>query len=174
VNKTDGERVEEFIKRVEVNDAGSMYILGNKYYLGQLGLQQDREKAMELWTRASVLGSSQAHFHLGAYYGEGGDSKKSKFHYEAAAMAGHEVARCNLGTNVAQSGNAGRAVKHWTIAASTGHHYAMDALLICFKQGSISRHEIDLTLTAYNNACVEMRSKARDAFIRMTVDSIGT
>ena len=41
VNKTDGEKVEEFIKRVEVNDADAMYVLGSYYYHGDLGLQQD-------------------------------------------------------------------------------------------------------------------------------------
>ena len=52
---------------------------------------------MELYARAAALGSSQAHFHLGNIYREGGDLKKAKIHYEAAAMAGHEVARVNLG-----------------------------------------------------------------------------
>jgi len=167
VNKTDGEGVEEFIKRVEVNDAGSMYVLGNHYCQGQLGLLRDRERAMELWTRAAVLGSSQAHFHLGVYYREGGDLKKAKFHTEAAAMAGHEVARCNLGMIEVQSGNMGRAVKHWTIAASTGNHAAMKNILVNFKQGhGVSRDALNSTLTAYNNYCAEMRSEARDAAIR--------
>ena len=64
------------------------------------------------------------------------------------------------------SGNVERAVKHWTIAASAGHHKAMNALLIEFEKGSVSRDEIDSTLTDYNNSCAEMRSEARDAFIR--------
>ena len=85
------------MKRVEANDAGAMMVLGNHYHNGQIGLQQDRGKALELWTQAAKLGSSDVHFHLGIINCEGGDSKKSKFHYEAAAMAGHEVARSNLG-----------------------------------------------------------------------------
>ena len=42
----------------------------------------------------------------------------------------------------------------------------MNALLIEFEKGSVSRDEIDSTLTDYNNSCAEMRSEARDAFIR--------
>jgi len=84
IDKTDGESVEELMKRVEVNDAASMMVLGSHYYHGKLGLQQDRARAIELWTRAAELGSSQAHYELGVYYHEGGDSEKSKFHYEAA------------------------------------------------------------------------------------------
>jgi TPR repeat protein len=172
IGKTDGETVEEFIKRVEVNDAGAIYVLGNHYHHGQLGLLRDRERAMELWSQAAVLGFSHAHFHLGVYYREGGDSKKSKFHYEAAAMAGHEVARFNLGTMEVQSGNMGQAVKHWTIAASAGEYCAMDNLLIAFNQGSTSRETIDSTLAAYNTSCTEMRSDARDAAIRLYITRI--
>jgi hypothetical protein len=47
--KTDEEHIKELMKRVEVNDAGAMYVLGNYCYNGIVGLQQDREKAIELW-----------------------------------------------------------------------------------------------------------------------------
>ena len=122
---------------------------------------------MELWTQAGKLGSSQAHYHLGVEYREGGDSKKSKFHYEAAAMAGHEDARFNLGIIEYKSGNVERGFKHWMIAASAGEINAMHNLLGAFNKGVFSRESIDSTLTAYNNSCVEVRSEARDAAIRM-------
>ena len=173
MGKTDAERFEELMKRVEVNDAGAIYVLAQHYYNGEHSLQQDREKALELWTQAAALGSSQAHFQLGNEYRVGGDSKKSKFHYETAAMAGHEAARCNLGTMEAQSGNMGQAVKHWMIAASVGEYCAMQCLIIAFNQGLVSRDTMDSTLTAYNNACAEMRSDARDAAIRLNIASIG-
>jgi TPR repeat protein len=173
VNKTDEERVEEYNKRVEVNDAGSMMVLGSHYYHGDLGLLQDQEKAMVLYARAAELGSSKAHYHLGNEYREGGDSKKAKIHNEAAAMAGNEVSRCNLGTIKYKLGNMEQAVKHWMIAASAGHFTAMHNLLIAFNQGLTSRATIDATLTAYNNSCVEMRSEARDAVIRVFIASTG-
>jgi TPR repeat protein len=71
--KTDKEKVEELKKRVEVNDAGAMYVLGSYYAHGQLGLLQDRNKAMELWKQAAKLGSSKVDFALGAYYHGSGD-----------------------------------------------------------------------------------------------------
>jgi TPR repeat protein len=161
--KTDEEKIEQLMKRVEANDAGANYALGSHYYHGLMGLRQDQEKAKELWIQAAQLGSSQAHFCLGIDYRHGGDLKKAKFHYEAAAMAGHEVARNKLGLMEGASGNIEGGVKHWTIAASAGDDDAMHNLLLAFNHGQVSRDTIDSTLTAYNTSCAEMRSKARDA-----------
>jgi TPR repeat protein len=173
-DKTEEEQVEEIMKRVEANDACAMFVLGNQYIQGSGGLLQDEQKATELWKQAAKLGYSlQAHFQLGVYYHERGDSRKKKFHFEAAAMAGNEVARYNLGCSEQNSGNMEQAVKHLTIAASAGHHEAMNFLIEFFEKGHISRESIDSTLTAYNNSCAKMRSEARDAFIRITLDRIG-
>jgi hypothetical protein len=87
-------------------------------------------------------------------------------------MAGHEVARYNRGLMEFLSGNVERAVKHWTIAASAGNHTSMNNLLGAFKEGNVSRDEINSTLAAYNNSCAEMRSKARDAWIRRYIDQL--
>jgi len=166
-NKTAEERVEEIMKRVEANDAASIFLLAGYYYQGRLGLQQDQTKAMELYVRAADLGCSKAHGSLGKIYHEGGNMKKAKFHVEAAAMAGYEMARYNLGFMESQSGNMERAAKHWIIAASAGDYIAMHELIICFQEGSVSRESIDSTLAAYNSSCAEMRSEARDACIRV-------
>jgi hypothetical protein len=93
--------------------------------------------------------------------------KKARFHYGAAAMAGHEAARYNLGYIEGKSGNMVRAMKHMSIAASAGCYNAMNAIIAALRQGMVSRDEIDSTLTVYNNSCAEMRSEARDKFIRM-------
>jgi TPR repeat protein len=165
-DKTDDERVQERMKRVEANDASSMLVLGSHYYHGKLGLLRDQGKAIELWKQAAALGSSKAHYNLGNVFYEGGDLKKAKFHFGAAAVAGHEEARSKLGAMEAKSGNVERAIKHWNIAASAGHFHSMDHLRTGFEQGVISRDAIDSTLTAYNSSCKEMRSEARDAFIQ--------
>jgi TPR repeat protein len=164
--KTEEEDNEDLMKRVEANDAFAMFVVGNHYMEGQLGLHQDREKAMELWTQAAELGSSHAHYQLGFIYEEEGDLKKAKFHNEAAALFVHNTGRYNLGCMEFRAGNVERAVKHWTIAASGGEHDAMQNLLIQFKYGALIRHTIDSTLTANNSSCKEMRSEARDTSIR--------
>jgi TPR repeat protein len=169
--KTEEEEVEEIMKRVAANDANSIYELGDYYFNGIKGLQLDEERAVELWTQAAKLGSSEAHFALGVYYKEERYSKKAKLHFEAAAMAGHDVARFNLGNMEHKSGKMERSVKHFKIAASAGNHYAMQNLLLLldFEQGLVSRDAINSALTAYNNSCAEMRSEARDKLIRIYV-----
>jgi TPR repeat protein len=159
--------VEELMMRVEANDPISISVLGNHYHHGLRGFQQDHAKAIELYVRAANLGCSKAHSHLAGVYHEGGNMKKAKFHYEAAAMAGHEVARHYLGCMEANSDNMERAMKHFTIGASAGDHKAMHELITFFKQGHVSRESIDSTLEAYNNSCAEVRSEARDAYIRV-------
>jgi tetratricopeptide (TPR) repeat protein len=171
--KTEEERVQEMMRRVEANDAASIFLLACNYHHGYNGLQQDQTKAKELYTRAADLGCSQAHCNLGNIYHKGGDLKKAKFHCEAAAMIGHNnVARNNLGVIEAESGNIERAVKHWTIAASAGDYQAMFTLLIALKKRDVSSESIDSTLVAYNNSCTEMRSEARDAYIQFEIDRI--
>jgi TPR repeat protein len=68
---TDEDKVAQIRKRVEANDAGAMYVLGTYYDQGLVGLLQDREKAIALWTQAAEHGSSRAHFSLGRIYHEG-------------------------------------------------------------------------------------------------------
>ena len=172
-SKTDEEDNADFMKQVEANDPGAIYVLGSSYYHGNRGVLRDREKAIELWKQAAELGSSRAHFQLGVHFEKGEDWKKAKLHYEVAAMAGHELARYNLGYIDFLSGKKERASKHMKLAASAGVYRAMNNLLVVdFKQDLISRDEIDSILTAYNDSCAEMRSEARDAYILMKQETL--
>jgi TPR repeat protein len=170
--KTYEEQVEEVLKRVEANDAASIYMLANYYLVGRGGLQQDHARAMDLYARAAELGLSVAHFFLANLHYKGGNLKKAKFHYEAAAMAGHEAAQHNLGNLEGKSGNMERAVKLWTIAASAGCFRAMQFMIMSFEKGVVGRESIDSILEAYNNSCAEMRSEARDACIKFEMGTI--
>jgi tetratricopeptide (TPR) repeat protein len=164
--KTVEEHVEEIRRRVAANDPASICLLANSYHNGTNGFPQDHARAIELYAKAAELGCSEAHYQLGHIYRQGGDMKRAKFHYEATAIAGHEAARYNIGGLDYNSGNKERAVKHWAIAASAGDFIAMHELLLCFEEGAVSKESIDSTLEAYNNSCVQMRSEARDAYIR--------
>ena len=163
---TDEEMADQIMKRVDANDPTSTCLLAYSYKHGLNGVQQDYAKAKELYARAADLGHSEASYALGGIYSQGGDMKKAKLHYENAAIAGHEESRCCLGIMEVESGNWERAAKHWTIAASAGHYTSMQTLITFIKKGLVSRESIDSTLAAYNNSCAEVRSEARDAYIR--------
>jgi TPR repeat protein len=160
------------MKRAAVNDAASICALASHYEYGGKGLQQDQVKAMEIYVRAADLGNNKAHFNLANFYRKGGDLKKAKFHYEAAAMLGNELARYNLACSENDSGHLEQSVKHCIIAASAGYHKAMNNLLVDFEQGLVSRESINSTLAAYNNSCAEMRSEARDDYIRFKLETM--
>jgi len=93
-------------------------------------------------------------------------------------MAGHESARYNLGRMEANTGNFERAFKHWTIAASAGCFDSMHELIVFYEKGLVlgysfvSRESLDSILATYNNSCAEMRSEARDAYIRFVKETI--
>jgi hypothetical protein len=120
-SKTEDERNQLMMRRVDANDPDSIVVLACSYFEGRQGLQQNHTNATELYSRAADLGSSKAHFALGDIYHKGGDLKMAKFHFEAAAKAGDVVARNKLGNMEYDSGNMKRAIKHWIIAASAGN-----------------------------------------------------
>jgi TPR repeat protein len=171
-SKSHEEDFEDTLKRVEANDPASICLLARYYLHGREGLQQNEERAMELYKQAAGLGSNDAHYQLGEKYYEGGDLKKAKLHLEAAAMAGHEVARFMLGIMENKSGNRERAIKHWKIAASAGYYLAMHALITFSKKGTGRREAINSTLVAYNDTCSEMRSEARDTYIHTVMERL--
>jgi len=59
------ERNQQYKKRMNMNDANAFLILGCQYQQGGMGLTQDFSKAVELWNRATELGSVNAHYNLG-------------------------------------------------------------------------------------------------------------
>ena len=86
-SKTAEDVLEEMMIRAAANDAASINLLAGYYHQGRAGIQHDRTRAMELFTRSADLGFSKAHNNLGNIYHYGGDMKKAKFHLEASAMA---------------------------------------------------------------------------------------
>lgn len=102
------------------NDPEAMNTVGSYYLRGKRGFPVDLSKAVEMFQRASELGSVEANNNLGNLYynGEGVqmDKKKCIHYYQVAAMMGHEVARYNLGYEEAVVGNHERAMRHYDIS----------------------------------------------------------
>ena len=92
---SERELIRRVEKRVEAGDAHAIYQLGCHYSVGDLGLQQDVEKANKLWLQAAGLGDARAcnKFANSYLHGEGveRDVEKAKYYFERAAMKGDAV-----------------------------------------------------------------------------------
>ena len=150
------------MKRVKANDPVALRCTGNECYS-----EGDYDKAFEYLTKAAELGDTDAHNRLGYLYrkGEGveKDEEKGIHHYEIAAIGGHPLARHNLGCYEHENGNVGRAVKHFIIAANLGYEKSMKVLWGEFKDGNITKEDLDATLRTYHAAIGETKSEQRDA-----------
>ena len=70
-HKSDEEYNERLQKRVELDDAEAIFILGSNYRDGEFGLPQDYAKAFELFVRAGDLGHAAIYNDVGYAYENG-------------------------------------------------------------------------------------------------------
>ena len=154
-------------KRVHANDAVATYNLGCEYLHGREGLQQDYEKAMELFLWAGKLGSAVAYGNVACSYSSGRgverDEDKAKYYHELAAMGGDAISRNNLGCFDAEAGNIDRAVKHWMIAAEAGYDHSLENIRKSFMHGCATKDDFEKALRAHKEAKDEMKSAQREA-----------
>ena len=152
--------------RAVKKDPDAIYNLGIKCYHGELGLQKDMRKAVELWTEAAELGSVDALYSLGsAYYnGEGVEVDKTKGaeFYAKAAMQGHVISRHNLGIFEAKKVNFDRAVRHYLISSKMGDKDSIEAIQRMYMTGNATNEQFTEALEGYVNAVENTKSRDRD------------
>ena len=150
------------MKRIKANDPAAMTHLGRKYYK-----EGNYESALEYWTKAAELGNLNAHYRLALAYRDGKgvekDEKKAVYYWEKAAIDGHPLARYDLACYEGRTGNTKRAVRHLIIAANLGDEYSMKVLWAEFKDGNITKEDLDATLRSHQDALNSMKSAHRDA-----------
>jgi tetratricopeptide (TPR) repeat protein len=136
--KTDKEKEENVMKRIEANDPKAIFQQGGKYCD-----KGDYNSAFEYFTKAAKLGDIDAHFQLAVCYALGrgveNDEKKEVFHLEEAAIGGHPIARHYIGNHEGCNGRIERAIKHWIIAANLGDDDSVEVLREEYAQGRISK-----------------------------------
>ena len=157
-------------KRVGKDDPVAIWQLGNKYQFGQLGLEKDVTRAIELYERAAELGVKEAHFALGVLYHGGKeveeDMDKAFCHYETAAMSGYVLARYNLGLLDYKAGHCDLALQHWMISAKLGCEKSLDKIKSFFIKGLATKADYAAALRGYQSAIEEMSSPDRDEAIK--------
>ena len=160
-NRTDEEDERRRMKRIEANDPVALRREGD--------LQQKKgncASAFGYFTKAAKLRDAQAHYRLAGMYhnGQGVEMEKGKYtyHLEEAAIGGHPHARYHLGKYEWEHGSHERAVKHWIIAATQGDDDATKALMISFRQGYVSKEQLDATLRVHKAAVDATKSPHRE------------
>jgi TPR repeat protein len=151
-----------YMKRAEMNDPAALCRMGVRRR--EVG---DYKSAFEYHKKAAELGYFEAHYLLSLLYRDGQgvekDEKKQVHHLEVAAIGGHSFARLNLGCIEGINGRRERAVKHFIIAAKLGYDLALDALKMCYREGSVSKENYAAALRAQQAAMDAMKSPQREA-----------
>ena len=162
----DADKLAMIQARAKRKDPEAIYHLGGKYFRGDLGLQKDVRKAVELWTEAAELGSIEALFNLGSAHCQGDgvqeDTAKGIQFWEKAAMQGHAEARHHLGCHEGRQGNYDRAVRHLLISAKMGLDLSVERIKETFKEQLATKEQYAQALKGYQDAVEEMKSSDRD------------
>jgi TPR repeat protein len=150
------------MKRVKANDPAAMREMGAMKHYDE----GDYKGAFNYLTKAAELEDIRAHYLLGYMYrrGEGvkKDEEKAVYHSEKAAIGGDPYARYDLACYEERKGNKERAVKHSIIAANLGLEISMKELWKDYKDGYITKEELEATLRTHKAVIDEMKSKERD------------
>ena len=148
--------------RVIKKDPEAIYQLGQQYHHGQLGLQKDMRKAVELWEEAAELGSIDALYSLGTFQRERFQDGNAKAAFKKAAVQGHVVSRHNLGCYEGENGNDNRAVRHLLISAKMGYMLSVEQIKRLFIDGIATKAQYAEALKGYQEAVEEMKSHDRE------------
>ena len=163
---TSDEMIEQYKKRIEAGDADAIYNLGCWYADENFGLQQDHNKAWELWHQAAELGHAISYYSIGAAYYEGNgverDETKANHYWELAAMGGVVESRYNLGALEFNAGNIDRALKHFMIAAGCGYTRSLEDIKQMFMDGDATKDDYAKALLVYQENLIEIKSPQRD------------
>jgi len=167
----DSDTLVMLLARVEKKDPDAISNLGMKYLFGDLGLQKDARRAVELWTEAAELGWIGALCSLGnAYYlGDGvqKDEAKAIQFWRKVAMQGHVEGRNNLGSYEWVEGSHDRAVRHFLISAKMGNNVSVENIKKMFSMGNATKEQYAEALKGYQHAVEEMKSHDRDEAKRL-------
>ncbi|EJK57367.1 hypothetical protein THAOC_22594 [Thalassiosira oceanica] len=153
-------------KRVDAKDPVATEILARAYDSGDLGLQQDIPRAIELWTEAARLGDLNAHFNLGLRYfsGEGveQDVARGTRHWQHSAIMGHPPSRFSLGAYEYHRANHELAVQHLMISAKMGCEQSLNFIKKMFMGGHATKAQYAEALKGYQIALEETKSPQRE------------
>jgi TPR repeat protein len=146
-----------------------MYALGEKYYLGEHGIERDYIKAVECYEKAAEQGYAPAQNGLGYCYqyghGVSQSYEKAIECYIRAADQGYSKSQCNLGfcykygQGVPQDYE--QAIDWFTKSAEQGYASAQNALGYCYQYGQGVLQDYKKAVEWYSKAANQNYDKAQ-------------
>jgi len=135
-------QVKDLSAKANAGDPEAMFILGLMYYEGD-GVEEDKERARQLWEKAAEKGVPEAMFNLGSIYDKGDgveeDKERARRWWEKAAEKGVPEAMFNLGVMYLEGDGVEedkeRARRWWEKAAEKGYPEAMFNLGLIYDKG---------------------------------------
>lgn len=135
--------VRYYKKAAELGNSVAMYKLGECYYNGKGGVDQDYKEAVEWYKKAAELGYARAQCQLGFRYSHGflgveQNYEKAVEWYNKAAEQGYVSAQFHLGCLYSTEGanqDYTKAIKWLQKAAEQGHAVAQFKLAECYRDG---------------------------------------
>ena len=168
----DGKYVlEQEMKRASTGNGEAMDRVGEYYFDGEMGLQQDKDEGLKWYHRALEAGSGRAAFSLGKCYLQGDgveqDIDKAFDYIQKAAELDFIFAFKLIGLLLLLKGEIEEAYINYRKAVISGisDDGLFNALRKGFKDGYITKDEYAFTLRENQKACNEMKSVAREEFM---------
>ena len=145
----------------------ALWRLGTIYLNGDLGLNKNIARALELLHRAAEVGSRHAHDKLGQVYynpdfGIKRDVPRALRHWTSAAEQGHPNSRYYLGIDDGNNKRFDRALAHFMIATRMGDRHSLKMIKNMYAKDDCSKEEYAEALRSFQIADDEMRSKQRE------------
>ena len=165
--------IELLEERVQKGNGAAAYELARHYLEGNLGLDQDEVKAVELYHRAADMGSARADLWLSHAYASGEDLvkldfNKAKMYAERAVKQNYPQARTVLALLAITPKETNKqiqvALQHYMFGAKAGCKKHMDRVWKFFYGGDISKEDLEDTLRKYHQSCENMNSEARERY----------
>ena len=148
----------------------AMSIIGDTYYNGDDGLQQDKAEGLKWYYRALEAGSGHAAFNLGGCYLRGDsverDIEKALKYSQKAVDLGYIPAFYTIANVLLYKGEIEEGMLNLRKAVMCGgsENKPFTDLRNGFKHGFISKDEYAFTLREHQKACNEMKSDERKRF----------
>ena len=152
-------RLEKEMKRANAGNGESMFRVGEYYFNGERGLQQDKAEGLKWYHRAVEAGSGMAAYCLGNFYEDGEPLE----YFQKAAELDFIPAFYTIGNLLIHKGEIEEGMLNLRKAAMCGlsDDSLFDLLRNGFKVGFITKEEYAYTLKENQKACNEMKSESR-------------